>query len=138
MALYQSKTITVNKPFEEVYGKVSDLKNLEQFGDRIPKEYTVNFECDTDYVQFRVAPVGDLLLRIVERGADKIRLNVEKLPFKAEICMIIAELEPLKTTSFGIELNADIPIFLKPMIGAKLQDGINTVTEGIGRLFDAG
>lgn len=137
MALYQSKTITVNKPFEEVYGKVSDLRNLEQFRDRIPKEYTVNFECDTDYVQFRVAPVGDLLLRIVERGADKIRLNVEKLPFKAEICMIIAELEPLKT-SFGIELNADIPIFLKPMIGAKLQDGINTVTEGIGRLFDAG
>ena len=48
MALYQSKTITVNKPFEEVYGKVSDLKNLEQFRDRIPKEYTVNFECDTD------------------------------------------------------------------------------------------
>ena len=84
MALYQSKTITVNKPFEEVYGKVSDLKNIEQFRDRIPKEYTVNFECDTDYVQFRVAPVGDLLLRIVERGADKIRLNVEKLPFKAE------------------------------------------------------
>jgi len=24
------------------------------------------------------------------------------------------------------------------MIGAKLQDGINIVTEGIGRLFDAG
>ena len=137
MALYQSKTITVNKPFEEVYGKVSDLRNLEQFRDRIPKEYTVNFKCDTDYVQFRVTPVGDLLLRIIERGADKIRLNIEKLPFKAEICMIISELEPLKT-SFGIELNADIPIFLKPMIRAKLQDGINTVTEGICRLFDAG
>ena len=89
MALYQSKTITVNKPFEEVYGKVSDLKNLEQFRDRIPKEYTVNFECDTDYVQFRVAPVGDLLLRIVERGVDKIKLNIEKLPFKAEMSMNI-------------------------------------------------
>ncbi len=128
MALYQSKTITVNKPFEEVYGKVSDLKNLEQFQDRIPKEYTVNFECDTDYVQFRVAPVGDLLLRIVERGADKIRLNVEKLPFKAEISMNIGNVSPSET-NIQLVLDADIPFFVKHIVGNKLEEGMDKIAD---------
>ena len=128
MALYQSKTITVNKPFEEVYGKVSDLKNLEQFRDRIPKEYTVNFECDTDYVQFRVAPVGDLLLRIVERGADKIRLNIEKLPFKAEMSMNIGNVSPSET-NIQLVLDADIPFFVKHIVGNKLEEGMNKIVD---------
>ena len=128
MALYQSKTITVNKPFEEVYGKVSDLKNIEQFRDRIPKEYTVNFECDTDYVQFRVAPVGDLLLRIVERGADKIRLNIEKLPFKAEISMNIGNVSPSET-NIRLVLDADIPFFVKHIVGNKLEEGMDKIAD---------
>lgn len=128
MALYQSKIITVNKPFEEVYGKVSDLRNLEQFRDRIPKEYTVNFECDTDYVQFRVAPVGDLLLRIVERGADKIRLNVEKLPFKAEISMNIGNVSPSET-NIQLVLDADIPFFVKHIVGNKLEEGMDKIAD---------
>ena len=128
MALYQSKKITVNKPFEEVYGKVSDLRNLEQFRDRIPKEYTVNFECDTDYVQFRVAPVGDLLLRIVERGADKIRLNVEKLPFKAEISMNIGNVSPSET-NIQLVLDADIPFFVKHIVGNKLEEGMDKIAD---------
>ena len=128
MALYQSKTITVNKPFEEVYGKVSDLKNIEQFRDRIPKEYTVNFECDTDYVQFRVAPVGDLLLRIVERGADKIRLNVEKLPFKAEISMNNGNVSPSET-NIQLVLDADIPFFVKHIVGNKLEEGMDKIAD---------
>lgn len=128
MALYQSKTITINKPFEEVYGKVSDLKNIEQFRDRIPKEYTVNFECDTDYVQFRVAPVGDLLLRIVERGTDKIRLNVEKLPFKAEISMNIGNVSPSET-NIQLVLDADIPFFVKHIVGNKLEEGMDKIAD---------
>ena len=128
MALYQSKTITVNKPFEEVYGKVSDLKNLEQFRDRIPKEYTVNFECDTDYVQFRVAPVGDLLLRILERGADKIRLNIEKLPFKAEMSMNIGNVSPSET-NIQLVLDADIPFFVKHIVGNKLEEGMDKIAD---------
>jgi len=128
MALYQSKTITVNKPFEEVYGKVSDLKNIEQFRDRIPKEYTVNFECDTDYVQFRVAPVGDLLLRIVERGADKIRMNVEKLPFKAEMSMNIGNVSPSET-NIQLVLDADIPFFVKHIVGNKLEEGMDKIAD---------
>ena len=128
MALYQSKTITVNKPFEEVYGKVSDLKNIEQFRDRIPKEYTVNFECDTDYVQFRVAPVGDLLLRIVERGADKIRLNIEKLPFKAEMSMNIGNVSPSET-NIQLVLDADIPFFVKHIVGNKLEEGMDKIAD---------
>lgn len=128
MALYQSKTITVNKPFEEVYGKVSDLKNLEQFRDRIPKEYTVNFECDTDYVQFRVAPVGDLLLRIVERGADKIRLNIEKLPFEAEMSMNIGNVSPSET-NIQLVLDADIPFFVKHIVGNKLEEGMDKIAD---------
>lgn len=128
MALYQSKTITVNKPFEEVYGKVSDLKNIEQFRDRIPKEYTVNFECDTDYVQFRVTPVGDLLLRIVERGADKIRLNIEKLPFKAEMSMNIGNVSPSET-NIQLVLDADIPFFVKHIVGNKLEEGMDKIAD---------
>ena len=128
MALYQSKIITINKPFEEVYGKVSDLRNLEQFRDRIPKEYTVNFECDTGYVQFRVAPVGDLLLRIVERGTDKIRLNVEKLPFKAEISMNIGNVSPSET-NIQLVLDADIPFFVKHIVGNKLEEGMDKIAD---------
>ena len=75
-----------------------------------------------------MAPVGDLLLRIVERGTDKIRLNVEKLPFKAEISMNIGNVSPSET-NIQLVLDADIPFFVKHIVGNKLEEGMDKIAD---------
>lgn len=128
MALYKSKIATVNKPFNEIYGKVSDLKNLEQFRDRLPQEHSEGFECDTDYVQFKVAPIGEVALRIVERNDDSIRLKVEKLPFKADMLLNIGNISQ-SATEIQLVLDADLPFFVKPMVDSKLGEGMDKMVD---------
>ena len=56
---------------EQVYGKLSDLNNLEAVKDRIPTDKVQDLQFDADTVSFSVSPVGRLSLRIVNREAPK-------------------------------------------------------------------
>lgn len=135
MTTYQSKTTTINRPQTEIYAKISDLKNLEQFREKLSAEYSADFQCDTDYLKFKIPQIGNATLRVVERQEDRVLMRIEDIPFRADIAIVINE-KATSQTDMMLQLDADIPSFLKPMIGTKLQEGIDFVGDSIAKILN--
>lgn len=136
MTTYQSKTTTINRPQAEVYTKISDLKNLEQFREKLPEEYSDDFRCDTDYLKFKIPQIGNATLRVVEREANRVKLSIEDIPFKADIAIVINE-KATSQTDMMLQLDADIPFFLKHIVSNKLNEGIDKIADMLAQSLNS-
>lgn len=136
MTTYQSKTTTINRPQAEVYTKISDLKNLEQFREKLPTEYSDDFRCDTDYLKFKIPQIGNATLRVVEREANRVKLSIEDIPFKADIAIVINE-KATSQTDMILQLDADIPFFLKHIVSNKLNEGIDKIADMLAQSLNS-
>lgn len=136
MTTYQSKTTTINRPQAEVYTKISDLKNLEQFREKLPTEYSDDFRCDTDYLKFKIPQIGNATLRVVEREANRVKLSIEDIPFKADIAIVINE-KAISQTDMMLQLDADIPFFLKHIVSNKLNEGIDKIADMLAQSLNS-
>ncbi|MDO4726495.1 MAG: hypothetical protein Q4A56_04650 [Porphyromonadaceae bacterium] len=136
MTTYQSKITTINRPQTEVYTKISDLKNLEQFREKLPEEYSDDFRCDTDYLKFKIPQIGNATLRVVEREANRVKLSIEDIPFKADIAIVINE-KATSQTAMILQLDADIPFFLKHIVSNKLNEGIDKIADMLAQSLNS-
>ena len=114
---------------EQVYGKLSDLNNLEAVKDRIPTDKVQDLQFDADTVSFSVSPVGRLSLRIVNREAPKcIKLEAvnSPLPFNLWIQLLPVTENECK---MKLTIKAEINMFLKGMVSKPMQDGLEKLAD---------
>ena len=114
---------------EQVYGKLSDLNNLEAVKDRIPTDKVQDLQFDADTVSFSVSPVGRLSLRIVNREAPKcIKFEAvnSPLPFNLWIQLLPVTENECK---MKLTIKAEINMFLKGMVSKPMQDGLEKLTD---------
>lgn len=123
------KKVLVNHPSESVYDALSDLSKLIN---RLPAEHRdkVRGDCDTLVMQAQGMELG---IRVAERRPYScIRFESfganQMLPFT--VWMHIGSLEA-GTSSLHIELHAELNMMMKMMIGSKLQEGVDTITDQI-------
>lgn len=129
MSKYESSVHIINYPQEKVYAKLSDLSNIEKVKDRIPAEQVKDLTFDRDSVSVNVPPVGSVTLKIVERQELKcIKFEAENTPLPFNLWI---QLLPVTETSckMKVTVKADIPIFLKPMVGNKLEEGVEKIAQ---------
>ncbi|MDO4159221.1 MAG: SRPBCC family protein [Prevotellaceae bacterium] len=129
MSKYESSVHIINYPQEKVYAKLSDLSNIEKVKDRIPAEQVKDLTFDRDSVSVNVPPVGSVTLKIVERQELKcIKFEAENSPLPFNLWI---QLLPVTETSckMKVTVKADIPIFLKPMVGNKLEEGVEKIAQ---------
>lgn len=114
---------------EQVYGKLSDLNNLEAVKDRIPTDKVQDLQFDADTVNFSVSPVGRLSLRIVNREAPKcIKFEAvnSPLPFNLWIQLLPVTENECK---MKLTIKAEINMFLKGMVSKPMQDGLEKLAD---------
>ena len=114
---------------EQVYGKLSDLNNLEAVKDRIPTDKVQDLQFDVDTVSFSVSPVGRLSLRIVNREAPKcIKFEAvnSPLPFNLWIQLLPVTENECK---MKLTIKAEINMFLKGMVSKPMQDGLEKLAD---------
>ena len=114
---------------EQVYGKLSDLNNLEAVKDRIPTDKVQDLQFDADTVSFSVSPVGRLSLRIVNREAPKcIKFETvnSPLPFNLWIQLLPVTENECK---MKLTIKAEINMFLKGMVSKPMQDGLEKLAD---------
>ena len=114
---------------EQVYGKLSDLNNLEAVKDRIPTDKVQDLRFDADTVSFSVSPVGRLSLRIVNREAPKcIKFEAvnSPLPFNLWIQLLPVTENECK---MKLTIKAEINMFLKGMVSKPMQDGLEKLAD---------
>ena len=114
---------------EQVYGKLSDLNNLEAVKDRIPTDKVQDLQFDADTVSFSVSPVGRLSLRIVNREEPKcIKFEAvnSPLPFNLWIQLLPVTENECK---MKLTIKAEINMFLKGMVSKPMQDGLEKLAD---------
>ena len=102
--------------------------------DRIPAGQIQDLTFDQDTVSISVPPVGSIKLRIIEREEPKcIKFETENSPVPFNMWI---QLLPVTDDSckMRVTVKADIPVFLKPMIGGKLQDGVDKIADALAML----
>ncbi|WP_303014303.1 SRPBCC family protein [uncultured Bacteroides sp.] len=129
MVNFESSVKVIPYSQERVYNKLSDLSNLEAIKDRLPQDKVEDLSFDSDTLSFKVAPVGRLTLRIVERDpckCIKLATTDSPLPFNMWIQLVkITEEECKVKVTIGIEVNP----FMKAMIQKPLQEGLEKMVE---------
>ncbi|MDR1543193.1 MAG: SRPBCC family protein [Prevotellaceae bacterium] len=129
MTTYESKVTTIQLSQNQAFVQLSDLRNLEKFKQAIPEQYLSDFVCGENFASTKTPQFGNVTLRIIEREADKtIKFAVENLPIQANIWVQLKEISPLDT-KMKLTIKAEIPFFLKSMIGNKLQQGIDKMAD---------
>ena len=126
---YNSPVKVIPFSQERVYGKLSDLSNLEAIKDRLPEDKVKDISFDSDSLSFTVSPVGQLTLKIVEREPNKcIKLETTNspLPFNMWIQLVATGDEECKLkVTIGMELNP----FMKAMVQKPLQEGLEKMAD---------
>lgn len=129
MTKFESSVKVVPYSQESVYGKLSDLGNLEAIKGNLPEDKVKDLSFDSDTLSFNVVPVGQLTLKIVEREPSKcIKLETTNspLPFNLWIQLApIAEEECKLKLTIGMELNP----FMKAMVQKPLEEGLEKMAE---------
>lgn len=134
MSKYESGVKQIPHPQTAVYNTLSDLNNIERIKDRIPADQVKDLAFDRDSVSVNVTPVGSIKLRIVDRDEPKcIKFETENSPVPFNLWV---QLLPVTETTckMKVTVKADIPVFLKPMVGSKLQDGVDKIADALAML----
>ena len=131
MEKYESKQKQILQNQEVVYQKLSDLRNWEKY---MPKSGEImdnieDLEFGMDYVSFKAKMAGKVVLRIVDRETPKmLKFGIEGSPVAANLWIQLVGVEE-QDTRMKLTIKADIPLMLKPMIGNKLQEGIDRAAD---------
>ena len=128
------KKVPVNQPAERIFAAFSDLSN---FTKNLPEEHRDKVRADTDTLIIQ-AQGFELGIQVAERTPCSV---VRFEPFGAQtlfpftIWIRIGE-EGAGGSSLQIELHAELNMMMKMMLGAKLQEGIDKITDQLAAGFN--
>ena len=129
MTKFESRVKVIPASQSAVYGKLSDLSNLEKIKDRLPEDKVKNLSFTADTLSVEVPPVGIITLEIVEREPEKcikFGTTTSPLPFNLWIQILpTGEAECKMKLTIGMELNP----FMKAMVQKPLQEGLEKMAD---------
>lgn len=128
---YESGIKQIPYAQEKVYEMLSNLENIEKVRARIPEDKLGGLTFDRDSVSVDVPPVGSITMRVIEREAPKcVKFEAANSPVPFNLWIQIL---PVTDTSskMKVTVKADIPMFLKPMLGGKLEEGVDKIADAL-------
>jgi carbon monoxide dehydrogenase subunit G len=118
----------------EIFSLLSDLNNIEKIKDKIPQEQIKDLEFDSDSCRFRVDPVGQVGLVIVEREPFKtIKFTAEESPIAFNLWIQLKQVEE-NDTRLKVTVKADINPMLKMMLSKPMESFVNKMADMISQL----
>lgn len=134
MSKYESTIKQIPFSQRDVYRCVSDLSNLEKVKDRVPADKVKDFSFDTDTVSLNVDPVGALTFKIINREDPKC-VKFEGVGTPLPIHLWIQVLPVTDTTSkMKLTVEADIPIFVRPMVEKPLKEEVEKIADALAMI----
>ena len=132
MNTYESSQKQLFSSQEAIYQKISNLENLQSLWNNVPKEHKDKIKDMTfthDTVSFSVSPVGLVTLRIVDAQEPKmVKFGADNFPIQFNFWVQLVGVSDTDTR-MKLTLKADIPLMVKPMIGNKLEKGIEQIAD---------
>lgn len=139
MNTYESKQKQLLKSQEQVFDMLADMRKLKKYADALPEEHkskVKDLEFEQDTISFSVQPVGRVVLRIVDREVPKmLKFGADNFPITFNFWIQLVGVSEYDTR-MKLTLKADIPFMLKPMIGNKLDMGIEQMADMIATIVN--
>lgn len=133
MNTYESKQKQLFVSQIEAYNKLSDLKNIESYVSAIKQQFQDKIQdisIDSNYISLSVENIN-VVFKIIDREEYKtIKFAVDNIPLSANMWIQLKEISEMETR-MKLTIKADIPFFLKPMVGDKLEKGIDEIANAI-------
>lgn len=151
MSKYQSEVKIIPAAQVQIWNRISDLSTYQTLKDNMPAEQKemikaklaeeakgkldVSNVCFTpDTVSLKVSGM-DVMFRIVEReeGMKCVKYVAEQSPIPATLWVQLLPKAPYETKC-RVTLDVDIPFFLKPMVGKKLDGAADQLAEMLTKI----
>lgn len=135
MATFSGKPVVLDRPAAEIADKFADLTQLQPMLDALPEEERAKIGDITltrDDIVMQTPQVGAITLRVVERTPQIIRFNAMGAP--VAMSLLVHLTDKGQSTEVLSEMEVDIPIFLKAMLGGTLQKAADQFSDLITRL----
>lgn len=150
MSRYESKIVTVSALQQNVYTRFADLSALQTMKENMPadikaqikakieeqgqgKVQVSNFQFDQDTARFKVNGM-DVCIRIIEREEPKcVKFAAEGSPVPATLWIQMLP-QSAYETKIRVTLDIDIPFYLKPMVGNKLDKAADMIAEALTKI----
>lgn len=131
---YESTIHSIPAGATQVYGVLSNLKNLDRVKELIPQDKVQELEISEDCVRMKVDGLGQkIAIRIVDKiENDTIKFGAENIPMEMHFWIQLKEVNPTDTR-IKLTLKADLPMMFKMMLDKKLQQGIDQAAEMLAR-----
>lgn len=138
MAVYSGKPVTLPRPVEEVYAKVSDLGQYREMVEQLPAEQRAKLagvEFRGDALKMDAPGVGELVFKVAEKvPGKKVAMVADGSPIPLKIVLDLLAETP-ESTRLTPRVEIEIPAMLKPFIGNKLQQAADKFGEVFTSLF---
>ena len=126
---FESTIRQIPYPQTIVYGRLSDLNNLEKIRDKMPQDKIEDFSFDADHISLKAPMVGEIKLRIVDREEPKtIKFETEQSPVPFNFWI---QLLPMDAANCKMKLTikAELNPFIKGMVSGPLTEGLEKVAD---------
>lgn len=126
---FESSIRQISYPQQNVYNMLSDLSNLEKVKDRVPADKIQDFSFDSDTLSVKVAPVGAITMRIVDRDEPKcIKFETSESPMPFNFWIQILPVSE-SVCKMKLTIKSEVNPFLVSMIKKPLQEGLEKIAD---------
>ncbi len=132
MAKYTGKSVKVNRPAAELYGRISDLSSYKDMVEALPEEQRskiagINFTDDS--VSFDTPGVGQLKFVIDELvEPSRVSFKAAGSPVPLQLSVDLRETAPGET-ELTPAIDIEIPAVVRPFVGPKIQEAADRFGE---------
>lgn len=136
MSKYTGKTITIDRPAQDIADKFSDLSNLQKIIDNIPQPERNKFgnvAFDADTITIDTPQAGKINLKVVERTAKCIKFKAIGTPVPLDMVVDMTSPTP-ESTCLSASVDVQIPMMLRPLIAPHMQKAVDMLTDVVARV----
>jgi hypothetical protein len=129
MDKFESKVKAIPYSQEMVYEKLSNLNHIAAIQDRLPEDKVSNLSFTADTLSFKVSPVGEISLQIVDREAPKtIKFETVKSPQPFNLWV---QLLPVSEAAckMKITIKMNLNPFMRMMVKKPLTEGLEKMAD---------
>lgn len=136
MSKYSGRTVSVARSAQEIADKFADLSQFSAMLDRMPEEERAKIgdvTFDTDSVAINTKQIGTVRFQVVERTPQAVRLSAVGSPVPLTMSIDLDATSP-NTTDVTTNIDIDIPVMLRPMVGPHLQKAVDQFSDLVAKL----
>lgn len=128
MAEYKSRTVTVNMPQVELFGRLTDLNGILA---AVPEDKRKEIKLDGDTVSASYAGFC-LAVRISEKVPfSKIVISDVEAPFHFSVTFNLDAAAIITQTKLTVSVEAELNFMMKMMLGSKIQEFLDKAADAI-------